>query len=111
MWEPEGTCWGWRRGVTLPRSCCEMSLEKTSCRSGWFSALPTFHSGCRSCWRSFSKLKLEEAIALASFFFARLHDGESMESNPRFRDSGDRVPDHPGTARRSVIAETYRRCI
>jgi nitronate monooxygenase len=34
-----------------------------------------------------------------------------MESNPRFRTSGDRISDHPGPARRSFIAETYLRCI
>ena len=28
-----------------------------------------------------------------------------------FRGSGDRGPNHPGTTRRSFIAETYRRCI
>jgi enamine deaminase RidA (YjgF/YER057c/UK114 family) len=46
-----------RRWLTLRRSCCAMSLEKTSCRSGWFLALRAFHSACRSCWRSFSKVE------------------------------------------------------
>src|ERR1700685_1002760 len=85
-----------------------MSLEKTSCQFGWFSALRTFHSACQSCWRSFSKLKPEEARALALSFLCEVHDGEGMKSNPPFRGSGDRVPDYPGTARRSFIAETYR---
>ena len=88
-----------------------MSLEKTSCRSEWFLVLPAFHSECRSCWRSFSKLKHEEAGEPASSYLRGCMMAKTWNQTRVSETLGIEYPIIQGPLGGLLIAETYRRCI
>src|SRR5882762_2620471 len=56
-----------RKSLTVLRSCCKTSSEKTRTRPAWCMALPVFRSARQSSWKSFSKWRGKTALMIPVF--------------------------------------------